>query len=54
MKEETETTWHFGFYLVAYVDLLGQQDELMKLASLPHTQEEKEEVLQILRRPPGE
>jgi hypothetical protein len=41
---------HYGYFLVAFVDLLGQQEELAKLAALPHTPESRLAVEQGIRR----
>jgi hypothetical protein len=43
----------YGFYGVAFVDLLGQQDELQPLLAIPHHQGSREAILDVLRRTAG-
>src|SRR5262245_38805960 len=43
----------YGFYLVAYVDLLGQTDELMQLTKLDHSEAAWPEARKILKRTAG-
>lgn len=47
-KEDGRLT--YGYFLVAYLDLLGQRDELMKLVELPFSPDTQETVLEILQR----
>jgi hypothetical protein len=42
-----------AYHLVAFVDLLGQGDELDKLTSLPRTEAAREQVKDVLRRTAG-
>jgi hypothetical protein len=50
---ESDRTVHYGYFLVAFVDLLGQQEELAKLTALPHTPASRPAVEQVLRRTAG-
>jgi hypothetical protein len=43
----------YGFYLVAFLDLLGQTDELRRLGTLPHTADKLPEALSALKRTAG-
>jgi hypothetical protein len=43
----------YGYFLVGYIDLLAQQNELMKLVALPNTPEQQDAVLAILRNTAG-
>ena len=55
MENTDDTSFRYGFYLVAFIDLLGQRQELMKLTSLPHTQDQstQDQVLSILKKTAG-
>lgn len=52
-EQQQDVTRRYGFYLVAYIDILGQRQELRKLTKLPHTPEGFEEAKAILRRTAG-
>jgi hypothetical protein len=47
-QSQTERPKAWGFYLVAFVDLLGQQEALRRLEALPHTRESKNEVMEAV------
>jgi hypothetical protein len=49
-QTESGRPLHYGYFLVAFVDLLGQREELAKLAALPHTAEARPAVEQGLKR----
>ena len=51
--EEESRTLRVGYYLVAYLDVLGQSDELRKLQRLPQTEAERIAVLDTLRNTVG-
>jgi hypothetical protein len=53
-KQGEGAIWHYGFYFVVYVDLLGQREELMKLTALPPSEAEKGRVLKALRASAGQ
>jgi hypothetical protein len=40
----------YGYYAVAFVDLLGQHNELQRLVSIPHEESSLPEILDVLRR----
>lgn len=44
---------YYGYYLVAFIDVLGQQEEIAKLVALPHATESRDAVLDILKRTTG-
>ena len=46
-------SWELSCYLVAYLDVLGQTEELLKLKRLPFSSQEKAEALSILRNTAG-
>ena len=45
--------WPLGYYLVAYLDVLGQRQALRGLTRLPRTTEEQDATRDILRRTAG-
>lgn len=46
---ETRPNLHLSYYLVAYIDLLGQSDELLKITHLPQNEEEEKAVLTAIK-----
>jgi hypothetical protein len=42
-----------SFYLVAYIDLLGQSDELLKIARIPQNEEEKKATITAIKNSAG-
>jgi hypothetical protein len=46
-KEKDSVT--FGYYLVAFVDVLGQKEKLLRFKDLPETEEENKEFIEILK-----
>lgn len=42
-----------GYYLVAFLDALGQSTELLKLTALPQTAEERQAMIETLKRTGG-
>jgi hypothetical protein len=42
-----------GYYIVAYLDVLGQKDHLKKMDELPKSPQEREELIQNLKRTYG-
>lgn len=52
-SRESRREHTYGFFLVAFVDVLGQRDELRALTKLPHNTEAMPEALQILKRTAG-
>jgi hypothetical protein len=44
---------HYGYFFVAYVDVLGQREKLMRLTELPHTSESQDQVVKILKETAG-
>ncbi len=43
----------YGYYLVAFVDVLGQQDELGRLVLVPHIPEARDAAMEIIRKTAG-
>ena len=45
--------WLLRYYCIAFIDVLGQSDKLLKLDRLPTNQEEKNQASQILNETAG-
>ena len=55
MAAINDASVRYGFYLVAFIDVLGQQQELMKLTKLPHNHDQgtREQINAILTKTAG-
>jgi hypothetical protein len=47
------TDLQYGFYLVAFVDVLGQRERLRQLRRLPNSEQDVQETIEILRNTAG-
>lgn len=53
MNSVTEAMLRYGYHLVAFVDILGQRQELERLTQLPHVPEARASALDILKKTAG-
>jgi hypothetical protein len=51
---QDDAALRYGYYVVAYIDLLGQQEELASLRALPTTSENEQKIQATLKRTAGE